>query len=166
VLTGNTEIKAVLENDLAAAAIAKGLKPYTSLAYFGTVTGKEGQPVMDALIRKVKELECDIIFTVALVDKRSETRYVAGVSAYYSPYPMYGYYGTFGSYYNYSASFYTPGYYTTSNEYFLESNVYDAKSLELLMSIQSKADNPPAIEQSSTMYTATLLKEVENLRKK
>ncbi|HRI19814.1 MAG TPA: hypothetical protein PLA68_02620 [Panacibacter sp.] len=120
-------------------------------------------PVKEAFLKKVSDLGCETIFTVALVDKQSETRYNPGSSSIYAPYPMYGYYGRFGGYYGYSSMMYSPGYYSTDKTYFLESNLYDAKTEELLLSIQSKAENPPAIQKSSKLYTESLIKELESL---
>jgi hypothetical protein len=164
VLTDNLETKTTLENDIATAARAKGFKTYTSMESFGPISGKEGLPVKEAFLKKVADLNCETIFSVALVDKQSETRYVPGSSYAYTPYPRYGYYGMFGGYYNYaSTSFYSPGYYSTDKTFFLESNLYDAKTEELLASIQSKAENPPAIQKSSKLYTESLIKELESL---
>ncbi|WP_426671323.1 hypothetical protein ACPPVU_08810 [Mucilaginibacter sp. McL0603] len=57
------------------------------------------------------ELGCEAIFTVALVDKEITTTYAPPstvvVGGYY---PTYGYYGSFGGYYNnYAAVYYDPG---------------------------------------------------------
>lgn len=163
VLTDNLETKTILENDLANAAAAHGFKAYKSLESFGPISGKEGLPVKEAFLKKVNELNCETIFTVALVDKESETRYNPGTTTIYAPYPRYGYYGRFGGYYGYSSMMYSPGYYSTDKTYFLESNLYDTKTEELLVSIQSKAENPPAIQKSSKLYTESLIKELETL---
>ena len=163
VITSNLQTKAILETELAKAAEARGIKTYKSIDQFGPITSKESLPVKEAFIKKVNDLNCETIFTVALVDKQSETRYVSGSSTIYAPYGMYGGYGRFGGYYGYSSAFYSPGYYTTDKTYFIESNLYDAKTEELLWSVQSKAENPPAIEKSSKLYTETLIKELDRL---
>lgn len=163
VLTDNLETKTILENDLANAATAKGYKAYKSMESFGPISGKEGLPVKEAFLKKVNDLGCESIFTVALIDKQSETRYNPGTSTVYAPYPRFGYYGMFGGYYGYSSAMYSPGYYSTDKTYFLESNLYDAKTEELLLSVQSKAENPPAIQKSSRLYTESLIKELESM---
>ncbi len=165
-LTANLEAKTTLELDLQSAAEARGLKAYKSIDEFGPVASLESLPVKDALLRKIRELGCEAIFTVALVDKQSETRYVPGNSTIYTPYTMYGgYYGTFGGYYAYGAStMYTPGYYTTDKTYFIESNVFDAKTEDIMMSVQSKAENPSSIEKGSKEYMATIVYELDKVR--
>jgi len=162
-LIKNLEAKSTLENDLAAAAEARGVKAYKSIDVFGPTVKKEILPLKEDFIKKLNELNCDAIFTVALVDKTSETRYVPGYPGIYMPYPRYGYYGHFGLYYGYGAGFYDPGYYTTDKTYFIESNLYDAKTEELMLSIQSEAENPSGIKKSSKEYTQTLIDEVIKL---
>jgi hypothetical protein len=167
VLTENMHAKTILEHDLAVAAKARGLKVYTSIDAFGPIGLSEVKNIKDILANKLKTLDCETVFFLALKDKQSETRYVPGSSISYSPYSNYGYYGTYGGYYGhaYSAGYYTPGYYATDKTYFLESNLYDAKTEKLILSIQSKAVNPEAIEKSSQTYTKSLMFEIDKLRK-
>jgi hypothetical protein len=158
VMTQNVEAKFTLENDLAAAATARGIKPIKALDVFGGLFTKDNMPPKELVIQKIRELGCDGIFTVALIDQQSDTRYVPSSTTIYSPYPVYGY---FGSYYGYSSLYYTPGYYTTDKSYFLQSNLYDVASEELLISMQSKAVNPSDIEKTSKEYTAALIDELQ-----
>jgi hypothetical protein len=165
VLSGNLNAKVALENDLAAAAEARGLKAFKSINVIGPFSGKESIPSKEVIQKKIKEIGCETVLTVALIDKQSVTRYVPGSTTVYAPYAMYPYYGSFGSYYGYaSVIYYDPGYYQTDKTYFMESNLYDTKTDLLIMSIQSKAVNPTTIEESSKQYTATLVDEVEKLR--
>jgi len=165
-LTGNLQAKTALENNLAAAAEARGLKAFKSINVIGPFSGKESIPSKEVIQKKINEIGCETVMTVALVSKESETRYVPGSASVsvYNPYLMYPYYDTFGSYYGYSTIYYDPGYYQTDKTYFIESNLYDTKTNLLIMSIQSKAVNPPSIDQSSKEYTASLVDEVEKLR--
>jgi len=163
VLTDNREVKTVLENNLAKAVRDKGLTAYTSMDNFGPISGREGLPVKESFLKKVAELKCESIFTVALIHETSETRYTPSSTTSYAPYPAYGYYGMFGGYYDYQSTVYTPGYYTNDRKFFLESNLYDAGTQELVLSIQSKADNPDVIEKSSKKYTEELIKELKAL---
>lgn len=163
VLTENLETRTVLENDLANAAAANGIKAVKSLAVFGPVVATNDTAVMNALIRKVKEKECQTILTVSLVDAKSETRYVPEKSFTYDPMMYYGaYYGTFVNYYSYSYNHvYSPGYYDTKSTYYLETNLYDVADGGILFSIQTKAMNPPEINKASTQFTGTLIDELK-----
>jgi len=176
--TDNMELRNHLESDLAVAAQERGLKTYKSMDIIGPVDMKLMAPVKDVFVKKLRDLNCESIFTVALVYERSETKYVEGTT--YSPYSYgmyggyggygaYGMYGGFGGYYGYAVNtMSTPGYYTTDQKYFIEGKLFDAKTEEVLLSIQTKADNPSGIEKSSKQYTKTLMEEVKrlNLRQK
>ena len=166
-LTDNLEIKTTLENDLAAAAEARGIKAYKSMDVIGPVKIKEVAPHREVFDKKLADLGCETIFTIALVDEKSETKYVPGTTTgMYMPtaYGGIGGYGGFGGYYGYSSGLMaSPGYYATDKTYFLESKLFDVKTEELLMSVQSKAANPPSIKSSSRLYTQTLMEEVKRL---
>jgi len=107
VLTENLAVKTVLENDLAEAARAKGLIVYKSSDEFGPVASFQSAPVKEAFLKKVRDEGCETIFAVALVDSKSDTKYVQGTTPYI-PYSYagygggYGMYGGFGGYYGYS----------------------------------------------------------------
>jgi hypothetical protein len=176
-LTDNMELRSTLENDLTAAAEKRGLKAYKSMDIIGPVDLKLIAPVKDVFLKKLNDLNCETIFTVALVNQISETKYVEASSYSYSPYAYgafggyggygaMGTYGGFGGYYGYAVNtFSTPGYYTTDNKYFIEGKLFEIKTDETLFSIQSKADNPSGIEKSSKKYTEILMKEIDEMKK-
>jgi len=176
--TDNIEARAYLENDLAAAAQKKGLKTYKSVDVVGPVEMKYIAPVKDVFIKKVEALNCETIFTVALIDATSETKYVGGSTVVYSPYPYgpyhgtggysaHGAYGGFGGYYDYAVTtMSSAGYYKTEKKYFLEAKMFDLKTEELLLSIQTRADDPEGIEKSSKAYTTAVMDEIKKLQKK
>jgi citrate lyase alpha subunit len=87
----------------------------------------------------------------------------------YSGYGAASPYGGFGGYYGFAiGNLSTPGYYTTNSKYFLEAKLFDLQTDDLLMSIQSMAQNPKAIEMSSKKYVETLVQTIKelNIRKK
>jgi hypothetical protein len=161
VITQNYDAQVNLENDLAKAAEARGVKVIKSINAFGAILTQDKLPPKDAILKSVRNMGCDAIFTVALVDQHSETHYTPGNSggAYYSPYPGYGY--AYSGYYAYSIPIYSPGYYTTDKTYFIESNLFDADSEQMLVSMQSKVVNPPTIEKASKKYTEMLVTELQ-----
>ena len=163
VVTHNMEARSLLENDLAAAAAANGIKAVRSLAVFTPVTGVPDSVVIPALLRTVEASGCTAILTVTMIDSKSETKYHPSSSYSYNPYMNYPYYGTFTSYYAYSFNtFYTPGYYTTKNTYYLESNLYDFPNQNILFSVQTKAANPDEIKKASKQFTETLINELKS----
>ena len=178
--TDNAALRVTLEKDLAAAAEKKGIKAYKSVDIIGVVDMKLIAPVKDVFIKKLQDLNCETIFTIALVNEISETRYVPESSNVYSPYSYgayggyggygaYGAYGGFGGYYGFAIStMSTPGYYTTDSKYFIEAKLFNLETDETLLSLQTKADNPSDIEKFSKQYTETLMNEINSmgLRKK
>jgi hypothetical protein len=160
-MTQNYEAQVNLENDLATAAESKGIKTVRSIDAFGAILTVDKLPKKEILIQAIKDLGCDAIFSVAVVDRQSETYYTpATSSSIYTPYSGYGYY--YSGFYSYSPAFYTPGYYTTDKTYFIESNLYDANTEKLLISMQSKVVNPGEITKASKQYTKILVTELQN----
>ena len=162
-LTPNKNVQNALENNLATAARQKGIEATTSSQNFSKTFTLDNQPTKTEILDKVRAQNADAIFTVTLVDKESETRYVPGSTSYYSPMAYGGYYGSFYSYYNtmYPVT-YDPGYYKTDKVYYLESNLYDADTEELIWSAQSKTVNPSNIDSFARDYTEAMVKELTN----
>lgn len=170
-ITADKAARNTVETDLAAAAAAKGLKAARSIDAFPASFTKDNVPSKEEMLVKIRELNCDAVFTIALLDVKSEQRYVPGTTTYatagyssvgYSPYPAYGYYGNYHSYAAYSypvAS--TPGYYTTDKTYFIEGNLYDAETGVIRWSMQSTAYNPSSLGSFSKEYTKLLINELE-----
>jgi hypothetical protein len=160
VMTQNYDVQVNLENDLADAAEAKGIRTVKSIDAFGPILTLDKLPKNDVLLKAIRDLGCDGIFTVALVDQESKTHYVQGSSAgVFVPYPGYGAY--YSGYYAYSPAFYTPGYYTTDKTYFIESNLFNAVTEKMLISMQSKVVNPPTAMKASKQYTQMLVTELQ-----
>jgi hypothetical protein len=179
--TDNPQVRVQLEDDVAAAAAEKGIKAYKSLDIIGPVELKHIAPVKDVFIKKLQDLNCETIFTIALIDAHSETHYTPGTgqsnvySPYqYSPYLQYsgysaaapaGPYGGFGGYYGFCINtMSTEGYYTTTSKYFLETKLFTVNSDETLLSIQSKVSNPKTLERASKEYTQSLMQTIRDLK--
>ncbi|KYP13472.1 hypothetical protein [Flavihumibacter sp. CACIAM 22H1] len=160
VLSSRQSVKSKIENELAAFVTAKGYTAIKSSEALRSGFTDDKMPDREAMLGKIRELKSDAIFTVALVDKESESRYVPGSMPYQ---PFIGYYGRgFWGYYNYWYPFgYNPGYYTTDKTYFLEGNLFDVKTEEQLWSVQTEAYNPTSIEKFSREYAQLLWKRAE-----
>lgn len=165
-----------MENDLAKAAIASNINALKSLDIFPPNTSTVDTSL---LIQKIKENGCDLIFTVALINSKSETRYVPGTTSYtpsygygyggayygggYGGYSAYGgYYRSPYGYYNYTSSVVTtPGYYETDETYYLEGNLFDVNTNILLYSVQSELYNPVDMATESATYTALVFEQMK-----
>ena len=174
-LIQNNPIKYALEDDLGAAAKKRGFNVVKGYQLFPPNFNKDNMRDKDLVLKLIKEKGCDVILSIAVIDVKSETRYVNNsISVAYSPYAGYGPYGSYGGYgvgfygyYSYwSTTLYDAGYYTTDRTYFIEANAYDTESQQLLWSVQSKAFNPSGIEKSSQLYTDLLMEQFDKDRKK
>jgi len=175
-LIQNNGVKYALEGDMGAAVKAKGFNVVRGYELFPPNFNKDNMKDKELVLKLIRDKGCDVILSMAVIDQKSETRYVQGssMSIGYAPYGGYGPYGTYGSYgtgfygyYNYwSPTLYDPGYYTTDRTYFLEANVYDVETQQLIWSVQSKAENPDNIEKASKKYTELLMDQFEKDRKK
>ena len=155
-LSRSIEVRNTLEDALAKAATERNIPAVKSTSYF-TPDFYQTTPSRELLLSRIAKTGAGTIMTVALIDKESETRYVPG-SAGYAPFPNYRWYGGFYSYYNYwRGTFYEPGYYVTDKTYFMETNIYDAKTDELIWSAQSQTVNPGTIQRFAKEYPKILI---------
>ncbi len=145
-LTHDVNARKIVENELAAQLRDQGIQVTTSMELYGPINRDQAGSKHD-IATKVSNNGNDAIFTVSLVDAETETRYVPGDNNMYAPTLTYNYYGDFESYYNYYfPELHEPGYYANDKVYFLESNLYDVASEELMWSAQSQSYSPGDIE--------------------
>ncbi len=136
-LTSNVSSKAMLEQSLANNLRNNGVAVSKSIDILPPKFIDDKDQKM-LLMDSMRGNGTDAILTVSIIDKKTETRYVPGTYNY-APYPSFGYYGTFWGYYDHwSPRFQDPGYYTQENIYFIETNLYDAQTEELIWSAQSQ----------------------------
>lgn len=155
-IVNNPHVRTHLEDEMGKAAEAQGFKLERSLDYFPVSFRDRAPASREKMMEKIQELNCDLIFTVNLVDKKSETRYVQSGFGFYGPYPGYGL--QFRGFYSYWYPYYfDPGYYVTDKTYFMEGNLFDAKTETLIWSIQTRTINPSSIERFSTDLVAMML---------
>lgn len=155
-LTGKTTARQTVENDLALELQKNGYRTLKSIDVIPPTFTEGKEPNKEALLDKINGTDVDAILTVALVDKDTETRYVPGNYAY-APATRFGYYGRFWGYYtNWYPMLFDPGYYTEDKVYFLETNLYDADTEELLWSAQSETYNPSGLSDFSKDFSSTI----------
>ena len=131
------------------------------------------------VVQKVKDNQIDALMIISVFDVEKEQRYVndrsymmGGTGYYGSPYiGGTGYYGTphmRGSYYNYYAysigTVYNTGYYVDNFTYFIECNLYDVATEELLWTGRTKTVNMKSVEEEVVYFSQVVIKEI--LKKK
>lgn len=137
-----------MENHLVGDLVEKGITAISSLKEYGPKSF-EGLNENE-VIQKLGNSGIDAVITIVLLDKEKEKYYVPG-RVYYSPYTIYhrrfwGYYTTMYD------RIYEPGYYSENTNYFWESNFFDAKSKELIYSVQTKSFNPNSSNALANEY--------------
>ncbi|MBT1702206.1 hypothetical protein [Chryseosolibacter indicus] len=160
-LTARTNVRQQVERDIAAALEKRGYKTVKSFDVLPPFT--EGKtPDKEVLFSKINQTGANAIMTVALIDKETENRYVPG-STGYAPVPRFGYYGSFWGYYNtWFPTLYSPGYYEEDKVYFIETNLYNARTEELLWSGQSETYNPSSLDSFSREFAQVVVAKMEN----
>ena len=153
VLVKNLDARRTLESDIYTRLKRNGAKARPSLEVFPH-TERPGTPEeRDAAVEKIKGLGHDAIITVILLKKEEEKIYTPGKAEYAPTTVGYGTgynnrtnmnnvstgtYGAFGAYYidNYQMAS-TDGHYESLKVYSVQSNLYDAATGKLVLSIKS-----------------------------
>lgn len=154
-LNPNTEDKATLENELAYWANQNNIKPVKSHEVFANVT-KDNMPTKEELLNTIRGTKSEVIFTIALKDVKTAD-YARG-SVYIPVGPTISFYGYYS---NVFPLVYDVEYYTPDKTYYVESNIYDAETEELLWSAQSETYNPSDFENFIKGYVNSLFKQLE-----
>lgn len=138
----------MIETELAEELRAQGVSVSTSSELFPPNFTDENVPGREEMLETIRGNGHDAILTVAVIDEETETRYVPGTA--FAPMNRFGFYNTFWGYFNYwQPQIYDPGYYTQDKIYFLETNLYDAETQDLVWSAQSETVNPTDLERFS-----------------
>jgi hypothetical protein len=160
-LTDRVNARQTVENELAGVLNKKGYKTIKSIDILPPTFTDGKKPDKDELLSKINGTGAQAILTVALIDKDTETRYVPG-NYNYAPLPRFSYYGTFWGYYNtWFPRLHSPGYYEEDKVYFIETNLYDAKTEELLWSAQSETYNPSTLADFSEDFAQVVITKME-----
>jgi len=148
-----------LENQLVSDLIAQGYDAHSALQEYGPKAFDKVKE--DDIADQLKNSGYDAVLTTVLLDKTKDQYYTPGKVTYQ---PAGVYYNRFRRYYTTVYDrVYTPGYYTTSTNFFLESNFYDTDSGDLIYSVQSKAFDPSSPSSLSIDYSKAIIKDMKKL---
>ncbi|MEI6574647.1 MAG: hypothetical protein WCO63_00550 [Bacteroidota bacterium] len=160
VMAANKVVRLKLEDALADEITRRGGKAVRSYERFPmSVAGTNSIKLNTSeTINSIRESGCDAIMVVALLDKKEETHYVPGSAGYIYPGATYGYYGSYGGYYDHYASVvYSPGYYESIREYYLETSIFNAITEKIVWTGQSTTSSPANVDAFIRDYKAALL---------
>jgi hypothetical protein len=156
-LTSNTLVRATVENDIASALAKQGITTYKSMDEFPPGVKKDSLTKEDILGR-MHNKKADAILTISLIRKETESRYLQDGGQPYAPFPLYPYYSDFGGYYSHWYPYaYSPGYYAQDKTYYMETNLYDSATEQLVWSAQSRTYNPTDLKDFSREFSKIIV---------
>lgn len=153
-LTGNPNSKLLWENVMADKLRRNGLSDVST-----TINSFPGDGKIDEneIIDYVNKKGIQGVLVTRLVDTKNEEVYYPPSGGYGGG--SFGYYSNFNSYYPraYSMQTYTPGYTATQTTVLLETNLYEAQTLELIWSMSSDTFDPRSINQLADSVSKKVL---------
>jgi hypothetical protein len=161
-MSSDIPAKQAVESGLQAQLQEKGLTVIKSMDVFppnfSTQTGQQKELVLN----KIQSTNADGILTIALLKKETENRFVRTGGGYWNPGLRYGYYNRFSNYYNnWYPALYAPGYYDQQQVYYLETNLYNAKTEELIWAAQSETYDPTSIDSFLKGYVKSIMEQMQ-----
>lgn len=139
--TSDTTLRQTLEEQLTAELQEHGFHGIQSIEVFPRTLIQDNSPDKEAVLNNIKSSGAEAILTVAIIEEKTDTRYIAQ-SGTFTPISQFTYYGGFGGYFNtWYPIVQSPSYYTDDKSYFIETNFYDAGTEEILWAAQSKAND-------------------------
>lgn len=159
--TADIQARKAVEDALVAKAKDKGFDAVSSISVITPSLSNPEMPSKESIIDGVKSSGCDAAFIVTMLKKEENVRYTPGTTVY-APLPYYRWNSNMFNYYDYwRPSVSTPGYYTNNHSYFLQSNLYDAASQELMVSIQSEVFNPETLQKFIKDYVNDIVSKLQ-----
>lgn len=158
-LSSSTAVKMAFEDELSKSLAKENVVVKKGINIFPFFMEKKADK--EEMLDVIQAEGAEAILTVSIVDKDTEARYIPGTVAY-SPYPAFTYYGSFWSYYDYWYPYFSrTGYYTVNSYYYLETNLYDAETEQLIWSAQTATYDPATIESFSDDFAEEIVGELK-----
>lgn len=153
-LTANNIARNTIETQMEKALNTANVKTLKSLDEFPPNFHKDSISKKDVM-RMVQKKGNEAILTITILKKETESRYVSGG---YAPAARFGYYGSFWGYYNYWYPYtYSDAYYSRDAVYYLETNLYDSETQDLMWSAQSETYDYEGFEDFSKQYAKVIV---------
>ena len=151
-LVGNLAVRQNMEQEVAQELVENGMSATASMNFLPP-NAQSKSPNIERITRLIKAKGFDAVLIVTLDDVDKERQYVQGRTTYH-PHTRYH---RFGNYY--STSYHRvrrPGYFTSSTTFYIESNLYDLGSEELVWMTQAKTTDPGSLKSASKSYAKNL----------
>ena len=169
VMNNRATLETAMEDEFRARGV-KGNATFNAFPLAGdkTIFDKMGlgpEEIKELIRKKVEENKIDAFMTINLVDATQEEKYVQGASISFSSPYVYGS-NDFGFYDYYSYAYtatYSSGHYETSTSYYLQINLFDIETEQLIWTGQSTTTDPESIKKGSVEYARMVLDELFRL---
>ena len=154
--TPDLRVRQMFEDGFGQQFIDRKVQAVSSARLMGTQTEINKANVLKA----IEETDIDAVFTIRIADERTDEKDVPGVTHEYSEPPRY-YYNFYDYHERSSTTISAPGYTATSDIYFLESNLYDAGSADLMWTATTKTTDPKSAEEALPPLSRVLMKSLD-----
>jgi hypothetical protein len=164
VLTSDIDVKTKVENMLADKTKAKGYKTVKSSDVMPYNIKDPKIPTRDEIVNTVKASGCDGVLISSLFKKEEAVNYTPGTTAY-STSPEFAFVGNYVGYYtHYYPTVSTSSYYSHDKSYFVQTNLYDVSSEQIMWSVKSKIFNPSSLDDFINTYLSDLIRQLEKAK--
>lgn len=166
-LLDDLQARSEIETEYASRLANRNVETIKSVDVFKPGFLDDTQPSKEKLLEIIQEQDVDGILTITLIDEKDEQRWVpgGGPGPMMAPMGRFGYYGNFPGYFNHwYGTGWNTGYYTQDTKFLIETNLYDADSLNLVWSAQSKTYNSRNLASLATEYVDAIKKELREGR--
>jgi hypothetical protein len=151
--------KIAVENELAKVIESRGRKSVKSSDVFSAAFLADTTKTREQLIQAIRATGCDGVYTVALMDIKTDESYQPPTAYYPVEHSFYDCYNRYAFYYfDYVEQ---PGYTIVNETYYFETNFYDLAAEQLISSIQSDAFNPSDIPGLMKGYSKLMLSQLK-----
>jgi hypothetical protein len=160
----NVRIRQVVEDEMQSQLNSRNIQSRTSISAIKPDFWSSEDLDKEAIIKIIGESKHDGILTMTLIDQTSEERYVPGamMGGPMMMGPSWGWRGNFGGYWGMQHGLMmNPGYIVNDRKYFVEINLYDADSEQLVWSGQSKTINPESVDAFAPEFVKIVLNRME-----
>ncbi|EOR95729.1 hypothetical protein ADIARSV_1042 [Arcticibacter svalbardensis MN12-7] len=151
-LTNNINAQQKVEEELSMILSRPGVVVTKSIDAFPPNLNSKTSKDKEALLRKLRRFNSDIIVTNTVVDKKVSQNYSGGG---YGPWGWGNRWGM-GMYGGWGGGFYDNGFSSLDKDYYLETNVFNSKSGELIWSVQSRTHNPSSLNKFIEGYAKVI----------
>ncbi len=149
------DYRKMIEETLETELLSEGINAIAALDFLPPNATKQNL-TKEELLLFFKSNKIDGVLTVSLLSYDDTRRYVPG-TYYYTP----GYDVPFNDYYGQMYSYvYQPGYYAGSEQFFLETNIYEFPSGKMIWSAQTKTEMLYSLGDAADDYAMVVAKAI------